>query len=151
MKLYGKCYFGPFEIDTEYLEKPNKNLAKIINEESIKFDVKADFYVTSDKKIEKLFAGCAFLTETSTYAICLSGWAFKSSEEYLRYIIRHEFRHCDPTKETLFRYHDMELWDIGFDPPSKIGFFKEDFVEISDDPILRSAFRNVIFKKGIFC
>ncbi len=134
-----------FVYDTETLSKPTPKLKKLINNNLKKFTDKVNFYVVNQNP--EPFAGCAFYGEDSTYSICLSGQILHKPKHYIDWVIKHELRHCKPTKNTPFRYHDVELYDIGFMIPRKIGFFYEDFEDIANDDILKLAFCN-IYKLG---
>lgn len=129
--------------DTKTLDKPDRKTRKLIKKESYKIPLpyKVHFYILNEKP--EPFAACAFYGDNLTYSICLSADSFNKNDHYLKWVIRHELRHCVPTKGTPFRYHDRELYDIGFDPPKKIGFFTEDFEEIGNDRKLRATFPNI--------
>jgi len=134
---------GEHVYDTKTLSKPNRKTRKLIKEESAKVRLphKVKFYILNEKP--EPFAGCAFFGDDSTYSVCLSGWTLKTSLEYLKWVIRHELRHCVPTKGTPFRYHDKELNDIGFATPKPIGFFYEDFEDITNCDVLKLSFCNI--------
>lgn len=129
--------------NTESLETPDAETQKMIDQESYKVPLpyKVNFYIVNEEP--EPFAGCAFIGDNLTYSICLSGDAFNKNKHYLKWVIRHELRHCVPTNGAPFRYHDKELYDIGFIIPKKIGFFTEDFEEIGNDRKLRATFPNI--------
>ena len=67
-----------------------------------------------------------------------------NGDDYLKWVIHHELRHCEPKGDSKFRSHDVFLHDIGFDDPKPIGFFVEDFEEIAQSNQLKGLFSNVL-------
>ena len=133
---YQFCY------ETEELLKPDDILSAVITTVMKKAGNSAEFYIMPGRAP---FLGCAFISENDTYSVCLSGTASQKGLDYLAWVIRHELRHCEPSdKHPKFRYHDVELFDIGFKPPKQIGFFNEDFEEIAVSDELKGLFCNVL-------
>ena len=132
-----------FIYDTKDLLEPDRKTRKLIKKESANVPTphKVKFYILNETP--EPFAGCAFYGDDNTYSVCLSGWALKADKHYLKWVIRHELRHCVPTKGTPFRFHDKELADIGFLTPRAIGFFEEDFEDIANDDVLKLSFCNI--------
>ena len=132
-----------FIYETDELLKPDEPLATVIETEMAKTPNNADFWLVPGDNPH--FVGCAFLAEDNTYSVCLSGGAFNSGMDYFTWVIRHELRHCEPSvMNPKFRFHDVELFDIGFKKPRQIGFFNEDFKDIVESDELKSLFSNVL-------
>jgi hypothetical protein len=129
-----------------HLKKPKKWIRKLIEEESKKVPVPVKMKWFVKRKFNDInapFSGAAFATnKNNTKSICLSAYALRQDIKYLRWLIRHELRHCE-APENKFRFHDVTLYDTGFEKPRAIGYFKEDFPEIACCDVLMNYFRNV--------
>jgi hypothetical protein len=130
--------------------KVRGKLRYVINEEAEKTGIDhVDHYIRVVVGANRFngMAGCY----KDQYAIAFPKDIDDMEDKLLRYVIRHELRHCQPQEalpkmtigEKEFRGHDVQLYET---TDYKIGFFIEDFDEIKCCDVLMGYYRHL---KGI--
>ncbi len=128
------------------MKKPNGELWDCILEASnvIRYVAGGSprFYVHRKDSYKIDFMGAALRDYLGRPAICFASNIYKLPREYHVWVAKHELRHLQTHP---FRYHDITLWDIGWDKPKPFGFFWEDIKEISMCEVLRGIFKNISY------
>lgn len=153
-------------LDIEDLHSPTKKQFSIINQAYIEnymeskesppvqwfikaVDIKNRFNISKNT-----FAGIASkiskeknrMYSGAPYGICIASYVFEiETFEYQMWILKHELRHCRKSKNEMFRFHDYEFIDEGYEDKKEVnsGFFKEDFAAIACCDILMKIFKNL--------